>query len=92
MVIYTKIIQIMKSLLCMAGASIRACRGTGCHIVALEEDKDIFKAILLPMKKITPIEETVEVNEMPPVVPESQDPHVRIVKPRKFIQKDRPSK
>ncbi len=35
------------------GASIIACRDSGCHIVALEEDKEIFDALLLPMKKST---------------------------------------
>jgi hypothetical protein len=29
-----------------AGASIHTCRKAGCHIVAMEEDEDIFKALL----------------------------------------------
>jgi len=31
------------------GASIHACRASSRHIVALEEDEAIFKAILVPM-------------------------------------------
>jgi hypothetical protein len=27
-----------------AGASIRACRSMDCHIVALEEDKELFSS------------------------------------------------
>jgi hypothetical protein len=32
-----------------ACASIRACRSMGRHIVALEEDKELFSALLAPM-------------------------------------------
>jgi hypothetical protein len=32
-----------------AGASIRICRSMGRHIVALEEDKELFFALLAPM-------------------------------------------
>jgi hypothetical protein len=32
-----------------AGASIRACCSMGRHIVALEEDKELFSALLAPM-------------------------------------------
>jgi DNA modification methylase len=32
-----------------AGASIRACQATGRHIIAFEDDADIFKAILQPL-------------------------------------------
>jgi hypothetical protein len=31
------------------GASIHACRKAGCHIVAMEEDEDILKALLQPL-------------------------------------------
>jgi hypothetical protein len=31
------------------GASIRACHSVGRHIVALEEDKELFSALLVPM-------------------------------------------
>jgi hypothetical protein len=32
-----------------AGVSIRACRSVGCHIVALEEDNELFSALFAPM-------------------------------------------
>jgi hypothetical protein len=32
-----------------ASASIRACRNVGRHIVALEENKELFSALLAPM-------------------------------------------
>ena len=37
------------------GASIYACRATGRHIVALEEDKSIFDALLAPLIHPIPI-------------------------------------
>ena len=33
----------------MSGASILACHGSGCHIVTLEKDSDIFNAHLKSM-------------------------------------------
>jgi hypothetical protein len=39
----------------ISSASIIACDGTSHHIVALEEDKDIFNAFLKPMRKSTQI-------------------------------------
>ena len=59
----------------LAGACITACRGTGHHIVALEGNKDIFDAILKPMKKplvVTPAVATVgealeDLDDMPMV-------------------------
>ena len=42
------------------GASITACRGTGRHIVALEEDESIFKEVLLAMKKAPPVQAVPE--------------------------------
>jgi hypothetical protein len=32
-----------------AGASIRACRSVGRHLVALEEDNELFSTLLAPM-------------------------------------------
>jgi len=37
--------------MCIAGASITACRGTGRYIMALEDDKEIFNVLFKPMKK-----------------------------------------
>jgi hypothetical protein len=38
----------------MLGASIHACRILSRHVVALEEDKAIFDAILAPMIRTVP--------------------------------------
>ncbi len=75
--------------LVIVGASITACRSTGRHIVALEEDKEIFDALLLPMKKSI---EVVVTTKPPPVVESSQDPDAMIVVSRKFTRKIRPRK
>jgi hypothetical protein len=32
-----------------AGASVRACRSVGRHLMALEEDNELFSALLAPM-------------------------------------------
>ena len=68
----------------LAGACITACRGTGRHILALEGNKDIFDAILKPMKKplvVTPAVATVG--------EASKDPDDMA---RKFIRKSKFSK
>jgi hypothetical protein len=36
------------------GTSIHACRQLGRHIVALEEDDDIFNRVLKPLKSVQP--------------------------------------
>ena len=66
----------------VAGACITTCRGTGRHILALEGNKDIFDAILKPMKKplvVTPAVATVG--------EASEDPDDMLVVARKFIRK-----
>ena len=35
------------------GASVHACRQLGRHIVALEDDKEIFSKVLQPLKDLT---------------------------------------
>ncbi len=35
--------------MCVPGASIHACRNVNRHIVALEEDKAIFDALIAPL-------------------------------------------
>jgi len=72
--------------MCIAGASITACRGTGRHIVALEDDKEIFNAFLKPMKKTCA---DVVSKELPAAVETSQDPDVMAVVGRWFIKKTR---
>ncbi len=73
------------------GASITACCATGRHIVALEADQTIFSCILEPMKKTTPPVATIVVKEATAIVA-SQDPDAMNIVPRKFVQRDRPSK
>ena len=71
----------------LAGACITACRGTSRHIVALEGNKDIFDAILKPMKKpvvVTPLVATVG--------EASEDPDDMPVVACKFIHKGKSSK
>ena len=71
----------------LASACITACRGIGRHIVALEGNKDIFDAILKPMKKSPVVTPTVAM-----VVEASEDPDDMPVVPRKFIRKSKFSK
>ena len=71
----------------LASACITACRGTGHHILALEGNKEIFNAILKPMKKplvVTPAVATV--------VEASEDPDDMPMVIRKFIRKGKFSK
>ncbi len=71
------------------GASIVACHGIGRHIVALEENKDIFKAILKPMRNSTT---TKEVMPPPPTFAISHNPDAMRMVPCKFIRKGKLSK
>ena len=43
------------SLILLLGATIHACRPSGCHIVALECDADIFKEVLMPLRDPEPL-------------------------------------
>ena len=70
----------------LVGACITACRSTG-RILALEGNKDIFDAVLKPMKKplvVTPAVETVG--------EASEDPDDMPVVAHKFIRKGKFSK
>ena len=69
--------------------SITACRGTGRHIVALEEDESIFKGVLLPMKKALPVQ---AVPEAPAEVFGTLDLDAMHVEPMVFTRNIRPSK
>ena len=64
-----------------------ACRGTGRHVVALEGNKDIFDAILKPMKKPPMVTPTV-----PPVKEASEDLDDMPGVARKFTRKGKFSK
>ncbi len=78
-------IQIMNCMLLFLGASITACRASGRHIVAIEQDKEIFEAILLPMKNTLLPVETVQVAEPRPVIQASQDPDAMVIVPRSVV-------
>ena len=71
----------------LAGACITACHGTGRHILALEGNKDIFDAILKPMKKPVVVTLAVEM-----VGEASEDLDDMPVVARKFIRKGKFSK
>lgn len=76
-------------MLFVPGACITACRGTGRHILALEEDKDIFEAVLSPMRRIPPV---VVPAEAEVDVEPSQDPDAMPIVARVFTKKTKPSK
>lgn len=40
--------------MCVAGASIHACRRSGGHLVAFEKDFVIFNIILVPLRDLIP--------------------------------------
>jgi hypothetical protein len=70
-----------------AGASIRACRSVGRHLVALEEDNELFSALLAPMVRSPAV-------SSPPksqLAHQSQDPDGMEIVPAK-IKKRRTSK
>jgi len=73
-------------------ALIIACCTTRCHIVVLEKNEEIFKAILQSIKKTIPPVVTTKVNEPSPTIEASQDLDVMIIKPHKFVCKARPNK
>ncbi len=60
------------------GSSIQACRATRRHILAFEEDKDIFDALIAPVLRTSVVEfpktapaaalDVEDVNEAPVVV------------------------
>jgi hypothetical protein len=70
-----------------AGASIRACRSVGRHLVALEEDNELFSALLAPMVRFP----TVSSPPMSQLTHRSQDPNGMEIVPAK-IKKRRASK
>jgi hypothetical protein len=63
-----------------AGASIRACRSVGCHIVDLEEDNELFFALLAPMVRSP----TVSFPPKPQLAHQSQDPDPMEIVPAKI--------
>jgi len=86
------ITQVFNCLMVIVGASIKACRVTGRHIVALEKDSDIFQAILVPMKKTNPLVVIAPVTKLLEAIQVSQDLDTMTVIPQVFVCRDRPSK
>jgi len=78
------VIQLIYLISLPSGASITTCRGLGHHIMALEENKDIFDTIFKPMRKSTP---TVVVAQALVVVSISKDPNDIPMVAQKFSQK-----
>jgi hypothetical protein len=70
-----------------AGTFIRACRRVGHHIVAFEEDKELFFALLAPMVHSPAVSSLPQ----PKVVQRTQDPDAMKIVPAK-IKKRRASK
>jgi hypothetical protein len=71
-----------------AGSSIHACRNVHRHIVALEDDVDIFEALLAPLIVSRPAPEvTLEDRVTSLEDPEGEDiPVERIVKRSRFTK------
>jgi hypothetical protein len=63
-----------------ASASIRACRGVGHHIVALEEENELFSALLAPIV-CSPV---VSSPPKPQLAQRSQDPDAMEIVPTKI--------
>jgi hypothetical protein len=68
------------------GAAIHACRVLDKHIVALEEDKDIFDAMLAPLiRQFQVVPATPATNTLPSDDPDEEDVVVHhIVKKSRF--------
>ena len=81
----------MNSVCFFLGASITACWGTGRHIVALEKDEAIFKAMLLPMRRTIEEEETIE-EEQEEEHDTTEDPDAMEVEVFSFAWKENASK
>ena len=73
-------------MIALAGACIHACRATGCHILAFEEDKDIFDALLAPMRHtvVIPQPEILPPDIVSLDLDEEDAPIQRIVKTSRF--------
>jgi hypothetical protein len=81
-------LYIMSCAFFYAGASIRACGSVGRHLVALEEDNELFSALLAPMVR------SLAVSSPPKSQPtqRSQDPDGMEIVPSSSIKKRRASK
>lgn len=72
----------------LSGSSIQACRATRSHILAFEEDNDLFAAVLAPQmrKTVATREETT------PISPEASEMEEDEVEPERIVMTDRFSK
>ena len=43
------------SLILLVGTTLHTCHSSGCHIVALKRDADIFNKVLMPMRDREPL-------------------------------------
>jgi hypothetical protein len=75
----------MSCVLFYAGASIHACRSVGHHLVALEEDNELFFALLAPMVR-SPMFSSPPKSQP---IQRSQDPNAMEIVPAKI--KKRPT-
>jgi hypothetical protein len=73
----------MSCALFYAGASIRACRSVGRHLVALEEGNELFFALLAPMVRFP----AVSSPPMSQPIQRSQDPDAMDIVPTKIKKK-----
>jgi hypothetical protein len=70
----------------VVGASLLACRRVQCHIVALEEDQELYDGLLLSMRRVrkpepAPVVASSSPPEDPDVVPTAV---VRVLKKSRF--------
>jgi hypothetical protein len=68
-----------------SGSCIQACRASGRHILAFEEDVDIFNALIAPQMLKT----VVNVSEPPPLAPDSFDLEEEDVEPEIIVASNR---
>jgi len=59
-------------------ASIHACQSTGRHILAFEEDKTIFDAVIAPLLRGAPL--PIQAPPPPPEGPDLDDEEVPVQK------------
>ena len=73
-------------MIALADACIHACHATGHHIQAFEEDKDIFDALLAPMRRtiVIPQPEILPPHIVSVDLDEKDAPIQRIVKTSRF--------
>ena len=69
---------------CTLGPSIHACRNVDRHIVALEADADIFKALLQPLIRASTVPQATSIEHVSVDDPEGEVPVAKILKRSRF--------